>query len=493
MRDAQEQTEEFHEPSDEAFAALALELRRPVLVGDSTSSSAWKELRLTQRALGQAVQRAIGEVVLKVRDMRSAGHSRLAVPAERANEKLGIPLPPECYTGAEIASLGDAVTGSLRASALSEYVYSSVARKLLLGEFSQTKLRALLKGEIAYPVIRSPAIMMRARNWRLRTEQRVANGKIYLDIEIEIAALRPGLGKMTLGCYSLHGRHLDKVKPVLAALQAMELATTGAADGPAKGWSKGALSLRPVRRPGQPEKWQILLPYCAPRVNVVGNAAVVAVHRSVVNMLSAAVLADGKVNVYHYPGKTVVALKNQMYMRRRMVSQDLAAKPHAGRGNRQHYKALARLADAERRATQTELWRAARWVQGIAEKAGAMTVYIDDFTGFDPDQPGPPWEPYVRRWPWSELKLKIIDALTRRAGIAVAEKKSRYISQRCPRCGTVDAANIKQTPIVEGIYVEKGVFFCRNCRFATDPDAVAAENLLTDWGISPPAAKIESR
>lgn len=487
--------EGFHEPSDEAFAALGLELRRPTLLGDEKSTRAWQEIRSCYRAVGQSVQRAIGEVVLKVRAMREAGRTRFAVPAERMQEKLGVPLPTECYLKEDLDGISAAVNDSLKASGVSEYVYASVARRLLTGEFSHSKLRALLRGEVAYPVVRAPAIMVRARNWRLGMEERVANGKVYLDVIVELSALRPGLGKMRLSCYSLHGRHLAKVLPVLKALQAMEVATTGVAGTASAGWSKGALSLRPVRRPGQPEKWQVLLPYSAPRVAGGGDGVtVMAVHRSVVNMLSAAVAtSSGEVRVYHYPGRAVVKLKNQLYARRRMVSQDLAAQPHRGRGVRYHYKALARISDAERRATQTELWRAARWVQGIAEKVGAATVYVDDFTSFDPDQAGPPWEPYVRRWPWADLKLKVVDALTRRAGIAVQEKKSRYISQRCPVCGHVDPANVKQLPVVRGTYVERGVFKCVKCRFEADCDDVSGRNLLFCWEISPPAVVVKAK
>ena len=200
-------------------------------------------------------------------------------------------------------------------------------------------------------------------------------------------------------------------------------------------------------------------------------------------MLSAAVQTDRGVRVYHYPGHSVVALKNQLYARRKIVSADLAAQPHRGRGVRHHYKALAKLANAEQRATQTELWRAARWAQGIAETCGAKLVYIDDFTSFNPDQPGPPWEPYVRRFPWSDLKLKIIDALTRRAGITVQEKASRYISQRCPECGHVDKGNVAKLPTIKGSSVEKGIFKCLGCKFTKDPDMVAARNLLTEWNI----------
>ncbi len=492
---SKDESDMFHEPADEAFASLGLELRRPVLDGDEKSTRAWQEIKACHRAIGQSVQRAIGEVVLKVREMRAAGHTRFAIPAERLNEKVGVPLPSECYTKEDLDGICDAINDSLRTSGVSEYVYASVARKLLTGEFSNSKLRTLLRGEIAYPVIRSPAIMMRARNWRLGLTERVANGKVYLDIDIEISALKPGLGKMQLSCYALHGRHLAKVLPIIKALQAMEKATTGTAGTVSAGWSKGAMSLRPVRRPGQPEKWQILLPYSAPRAfSESDGITVMAVHRSVVNMLSAAVATgSGNVNIYHYPGRAVVALKQQMYARRRAVSEDLAAQPHRGRGIKHHYKALARLSDAERRATQTELWRAVRWMQGIAEKSGAKVVYLDDFTSFDPDQPGPPWEPYVRRWPWADLKLKAIDALTRRAGIAVQEKHSHFISQRCPRCGNIAASNVKKLPVVKGIYVEKGVFFCGKCEFETDIDKSAVENLLFDWKISPLAANETAR
>jgi hypothetical protein len=476
--------DELHEPCDKAIAVLGLELERPLLAGDDKSSRAWQEIRSAQRSIGQTVQRAIGEVVLHVRTMRAAGKTRFATPAERASEELEIPLPVECYTKQDLSTLNDAILTSLKASGTSEYVYSSVAHKLMLGEFSKSKLKALLRGEIAYPVVRNIGIIMRGRNWRLVTTERVANGKIYLDVDVEIAALKPGLGKMTLHCYALHGRHLDKVLPILEALQEMGLQTTGSADGPAKNWTKGALTLRPVRRPGQPEKWQLLLPYSAPRA-ASGGDAVVAVHRSVVNMLSASVQTERGVRVYHYPGHAVVALKNQLYARRKVVSADLAAQPHRGRGVRHHYKALARLADAEKRATQTELWRAARWAQGIAETCGANLVYVDDFTSFDPDRSGPPWEPYVRNFPWSDLKMKIVDALTRRAGITVQEKKSRYITQRCPECGHVDADNVAKLPVARGTHLEKGVFKCLSCKFKADPDVVAARNLLTEWDIQP--------
>ncbi len=479
---------EFHEPSDEAFACLRLELHRPTLEGSEKSKEAWNELRSARRSIGQAVQRAIGDVVVHVRNLRAAGKTRFAVPAEKTNAKLGIPLPVECYADDDLKPIAGFVSDALRASGLSEYVYSSVARRIQLSELAGDKIRDLLRGEAAYPVLRRVGIMMRARNWQITSESRVANGKEYVDIVVEIAALRPGLGKMRLVCKSLHGPKLAHSKKLIKALEALGTATTST-----NGWSKGALTIHPLRRPGQPEKWMLLLPYASPRSTASSSGTVVAVHRGVANMLTAAVAHQGNVTTYQYPGRDIVLLKHQMYARRKFVARDLAAKPHRKRGKRRHYAALARLSDKERRATETHLWSAARWVQNIAEAAGAKLLLLDDFTSFDPDLPGPPLQPYVRRFPLAELKLKVIDALTRRAGIPVQEVPSQYISQHCPECGNVDKSNVARLPKTMGVDVEKGWFKCLKCGFETELDSVSVRNLLNAYEKTPPAVEVATK
>lgn len=469
----------FHEPSDEAFACFRLELHRPVLEGDDKSTRAWLELRQARRAIGQAVQRGIGDVVVHVRNLRAAGKMRFATSSEKGNAKLGIPLPVECYADEDLKAISGFLSSALKQSGVSEYVYSSLARKIANSEFTSDKLKALLHGEAAYPVMRNVAIMMRNRNWRLYTEPRISGGKEYLDVVVEMSALRPALGKMKLVCQRLHGPKLARAKGLLAALEALGWNPSDP-DKEAGGWNKGAMMLKPVQRPGQPLKWFILLPYVAPRALADAGRVTMAVHRSVTNMLTA-VTSDGEVS--HFPGHAVIKLKHQMHARRRLVAQDLAASPRRGRGVRHHYKALARLADAERRATETNLWRAARWVQVVAETAGASLVILDDFTSFNPDRPGPPFEPYVRTFPLAELKGKVIDALTRRAGIAVEERSSAYISQRCPMCGTVDAQNVARMPVIRGIVVEHGWFKCIGCKYAGDVDKVAALNLIDHYKI----------
>jgi hypothetical protein len=467
----------LHEPEDRMMSCFRLELHHPELSSGLPRKQAWEELRSAHRRIGQAVQLAVRNVILHVGEMRSVGKIRFATPSEKMNLSLGIPLPSDCYLPEDLDRLADILTESMKTSDTTEYVYSSVARKLLMSEFAKSKLNSLLKGDVSFPVMRNVGLMMRNRNWSIRLETRVVDGKTYVDPVVETSAFRKGNGGMILHCRSLHAGKLERATGLLE-----ELATAGQLPETANKWRKGALIIRPVRRPGQMDKWEILIPYQSPR-KFSGGQAIMSVHRSVANMLTAAVIDGSKLKIHHYPGRAVVALKSQLYARRRSISRDLAARMHPMRqANRKHYRALARLSDAEARATQTELWRAARWVQGVAESVGAQVIFMDDFTSFDPDLPGPPMEPYVRRFPWSDLKDKAVDALTRRAGIKVQERKSAYITQRCPKCRISSKDNLVKMPKIRGTEVETGWWKCCNpgCGKEGDPDAIAGENLLAD-------------
>lgn len=476
---------EVHEPTDEAFACFRLELKRPLLEGETKATPGWHLIKDSLRRVNQAIQRAVGDVVVHIRDIRIAGRTRFAVPAEKMNERLGIPLPPECYTEDDLKPIATTLNNALKNSGVSEYVYASIARKLLASEFSGARIKDLLRGDRTYPVIRNVGLMMRSRNWRLLVESRVANGKTYEDVVVEVGALKVKTGRVRLVCASLHGGHMARARNLLNNIAVLGWETHSEATG----WSKGALTIRPVRRPGQLEKWEILIPYSAPRANTSKTETVLAVHRSVANMLTCVTSAG---DVYHFPGRDIVALKAQMYARRKPIQKELAANPKRGRGVRSHFRALARLQGAEHRATETHIWRAAKWVQIRAEEAGASRVIIDDFASFDPDQPGPPFEPYVRTFPFAKLKLRIIDALTRRAGVTVEERPSKYISQRCPECAHVDAKSVVKVPTVRGADSEPGFFKCTKCGYRADVDKVAALNLRDVCGIKPPEAQAQT-
>lgn len=466
--------DDYHEPSDEAFACIRLEVFRPEMVDRKDSKEAWKELRWARNTVGQAVQLGMGDLILHVRNLRADGKVRFSTAAERLNLKMGIPLPTECYEDVDTKAIPSIFGNALKKSGLSEYVYASVARRIEMSELSGEKLRKILRGETTYPSMRRLGVMMRSRNWKLETSKRVKDGKEYTDVAVVIAALRPGLGKMRIVVKSLRGPKLRRSGELLAKLEELQFAASG------NGWSKGALTINTLRRPGQMEKWVIQLPYSSPRLQgAVTEGPVIAVHRGVANMLTAA-SSTGKIS--QFPGRDVISLKFQMHARRRAVSRDLNANPHKGRGVKVHFKALARLSNAEKRATETHLWRAARWVQTVAETAGARLVLLDDFGSFNPDKPGPPFEAYVRTFPLAELKSKVIDAVTRRAGIPVQEVSSRYLSQKCPKCSHVAEKNVLKMPTIRGIDVTNGTFLCTQCDFTADLDGSAVMNMLKDNG-----------
>lgn len=465
---------ELELPPDKPMACFRLELFAPSFENQDRKTS-WNTLYSTQRRLSQAAQLAVRNVLMHIGDLRAAGKHRYMTPAERANAELGIPAPAECYESEDIKKIAGIVSDALKTSATTEYLYGSVAQRITQSEFAGDKLKGLLRGDTVFPALANVGIMVRARDWTIELRPTDRHGKFYLDVVITTSAWWKGGGPVTLHCRSLHGRTLDRARTLLTELASAPGRTLVSTNG----WKKGALTVRAVHRPGQAVKWEILLPYQSNRIDSTGEASMV-VHRSVCNMLSCCVHDGDRVKVHHYPGLAVVALKSQMHARRRAIARDIQARLHPMRqGRRRHYKALHRLADAEARATQTELWRAARWCQTIAEKSGAKVVYLDDFRSFNPDQPGPPWEPYVRTFPWSDLLMKCEDALKRRGGFAIREYSAKYVSQRCPECGFTDRNNIARTPVVRGSYVEAGLFRCAECGYKADVDAVAVRNGLS--------------
>lgn len=468
----------LHKPQAEAFACLRLEL---YTIRNSDGTSAWRDLRSASRDIGKAAQRAIGDVIVHVRDRRSEGRDRMSTPDERRLLKeTDVPLPTECWTDPELRAFQDIVTRAMKTTGLTEYIWSSVARRIVSSELAGSKLRALIRGDSSFPFMRNVAISLRNRNWRIFTEDVEREGKTYTNIIIETSAWRPGGGKMRLVCKSLHGRGAASKSAIISRLQAIDWDKPDAQE--AEGYSKGALSIKRVCRPGQPEKWFLLVPYSAPRVAREGASSVVVVHRGVANMITMlAVAKQGQITAGDYPGSNLVKLKSQMYARRKIIQRDLSVTPHAGRGKRSHFKALTKIANAEARFTDTELWRVARAVQTFVERNHAELVLIDDFSAFQSDDPN--LAPYVRRFPFAALKAKIIDACTRRAGVVVREEKAAFISQTCPACGHVAKENLKRLPSVSGHQARDGLFECVACGHQGDLDRVAPQNLFmkSEW------------
>jgi hypothetical protein len=476
LDDFDEEESSVHKPTKNPVACMTLELYRPE---KTDGTKAWAELRTASRDIGKAAQVAIADIAVSLRDQRMAGKMRFSTADERAMLKdQEVPLPSECW---DTVGFKTAVEKAMKATGLTEYIWSSVTKRIVDSEFAGDRLNALLRGDSSFPLLRNVPFTIRNRNWRVlfeevtKTDVRTGQPKTYTNVVIETSAWRPGEGKMRLVCKSLHGRGVASMVEVLKKLVAIDYDKSDVPE--AEGYAKGALQIARVRRPGQPEKWFVRLPYKSSRLAKEESDSLVIVHRGVVNMLSfLAIDKKNHVTTGSYPGTNLVRLKSQMYARRKLIQKDLSATPHAGRGKKKHFAALKKLSDKEARFTDTELWRAAKAVQVFAERHGASIVLLDNFGAFQSDDPN--LAPYVRRFPLAELKGRVIDALTRRAGVKVNEEASAFISQKCPVCSHTCKENIKRLPKVVGYDAKDGFFECVNCQHSGDLELTSIQNML---------------
>lgn len=468
-----------HPPVSEPTAALRLRLRTPV---GAEGRPAWDELNRAQRAVSVGLQNGLADVLVHLRATGKGGQKRLATPAER---KAGGVDPAIHYTKEELAQIGTILTDALRRTGLVEYVYASVAKRVASSEFAGEKLRRLVRGDVAYPVHKRPAIAVRSRNWKVTVETGTDDRKRrWAQATVELTSLWPKGGRVRLVSDRIYGRGLAGQLAVLRELEKLGYATAGG------GWAKGAVTIRPHQEPGRPRRWYVILPYTPPAPEVDHDPeAVVAVNRGMANFLTVAVLAHGAVTFHYYRGGEIVAAKGQFLRRQRRILRDVSDMPK-GKGRRYRYRALARMESKHRRVVDTAIWRAARFVQRWAESVGACVVVVEDFASPVESDYVVQWSdqarrlrPYIRRFPFADLKARVIDALTRRAGTAVLEVPGAYVSRICPSCGHESAENVARLPRApESGETEDGRFACEACGFDENLDAVACLNLMIRAG-----------
>ncbi|MEX2716778.1 MAG: zinc ribbon domain-containing protein [Candidatus Sigynarchaeota archaeon] len=478
-------TFEIHQPPDKPVAALRFRLRYPSFGASSRSrDEAWQELRRAHRDLLQRIQQAVGDVIVYVRDLRQAGKSRFATRQELQQYAQTGELPPDCYppdVGAQLAAI---VESAIKKSGLSEYVYSSVARRLANAEFRGDKLAKLLRGDIAFPSIARAGLMFRNRNWKLEVEKEVVekdDGKkvTYYHPIITVTSLRPGTGPFKFRADTPYGKSAASKEALLFRLAALGFDTKGT-EGLAEGWAKGTLTVQRVERPGCKEEWQLILAYVSPRAQRLKGESVVVVHRGVVNALSMlAASEDDLVIGHHYPGNDIIQAKAQFQARRSRVLRDLTAKADR-RNSPKHFRALRKIGNVERRFVDTAIHNMSKSVEKFAEVNNAKLVLIENFGNFLTDfrdDNNHYLQAYLRRFPFYDLKMRCIDKVTRRQGVEVVEGPTRHCSQKCPLCAHVSSDNIAVRPRVPD---KPGRFKCVSCGFELGLDEIATLNILLD-------------
>lgn len=456
--------------SNHMFAAVKLRLHHPAASGKS-SKEAWDCLWGVNRDVSVAIQNAMADVLLYLRT-----HRRFPTKEEREADTL----PSDCVVSADLHEI---VQKALRASGTSEYIWSSVSRRLVESEFSGDKLRQVLRGEIAYPVVRRPSFSVRNRNWSIRFETKIIaseNGeprKVQNPV-VSVTSLRPGDGKFEFECYGFKGRGAASQILILEELAALGFET--ASD--ETGWRKGAMSVRwlPKKR-----TWEIILPYERARVERESDpTSTVVVHRGIVNMVMVGVVSGDDVSCHAYQGGDVVHHKLTSAARAARLRRDVSTM-RGGRGHDRRWRALGAISDSEARYMDTACWRVARFVQDLVEKAGAGTVLIESFGDLKKTDVLDDQDRYlglfVRKFPFAKLKLRIKDAVERRVGIKTVEIDAHYVSQKCPACDYTAEENIHRRPRAHGMHVEGGSFRCGACGLVADLDHIAVYNMLLRW------------
>lgn len=483
-------------PPKRALCPVRLEVASVEMRG-CTGAVAWGNLHAMVRELNRAAQKAVGDVTVLIRGLRASGVVRLATPDECRADKAGVPMPADAVSSKR---LGYDILRVFRAAlkdhtTLASYVRSATDKSVVNANFSGSKLRALMRGEVAFPVLRRLGLSVGGDAWSLRLETDDEGHPVPV---VELAGFRvgeqPGAGPVVLRCKRLRGRSAAGKLQTLDDLAAL---------GRAVGWTKrndadpaqihkGALLLARRARPGCPPCWILTLAANRPARSVEPGEAVLAVHRGIANAVTAVWSSAGAAGSSHYPGSEIIAMKVQMAARGARIRRALAVRPGRGRGRRDKFRAARRIGDKERRAVDTAIWRIAKWVQDRVEEHGIGTVVVEDFgEGFQfsdaRSESGRYLPPYLRRFPFAAVRERIKDAVTRRAGVRVVVVGAGYISQTCPLCQHTSLDNIARRPRVHrSSDVEPGSFRCAQCGLGMDLDTVAAWNLAARAGADVP-------
>lgn len=370
---------------------------------------------------------------------------------------------------------------------------NTLSQDLFKKEFSdgknKTKLSDIVHAKRGFPVPKNLGLPIRPADWWLQVDDRtLPSGKVIQFPVIYIVSLFPKTPHVRLVCSPPRGRGSGSIWSIIKALKDIPKGPKTWIDD--DGYKRGTMTIKRKKRPQDAAaKWYCVVAYGSPKVEAAEERdCMLFVHRGVAHAVMAAVVTPDGISFHPYYGQDIVQHKAQMRARKKRYQRDMGPRGN-GRGKRRRFRPLRSLGDKEQRATQTFLWRIARHLQTIAEGAGASTAVIENMGTFrcdakdDKDKAIPP---YIRNWPYADLKGKIKDAMTRRAGITVNEVPAHYISQTCPCCGHTAKDNVSKLPRVFASEEWKGgVFRCELCRFTRDLDEVALLNMMDgteiDW------------
>jgi hypothetical protein len=437
---------------------------------DENWEKCWDQFNHAWRRYQQGVQKAMGDVLIHIRNLRASGKVRFATPEEKKKTRL----PNDCYRPEDLR-LDKPFYNGVKDCGVHSMIYAQGSKVICDSEFQGEKLKSLLRGETSYPTLRPPLYVHNC-HYRIYFEEREGkdkegNPKTFEVPVVEINNLFSGGRPVAFEAWGLTGRGADGKNAILEALSQSK-----------SGWKQRALSIHRVQRPGARPEWYLQIAYSSPRTLSKTKKSVAIVHRGVVHPLNILVIDRDGLKFHSYPGHRIVRFKRQMYARRRRLLQDIATCRGTGRGKAYTYRPMVKLGDKEKKFTQTEIWKMVREVRRVLDDNRPELVVLDNFSTQMPEfhKNGVKIVPYVRKWPYAAFLAKCEDALRRRTEVnpKVVKQPAPYISQTCPLCEHTAKENVLKLPSTNRPEENRdGQFSCIKCGHSQPLEATALCNL----------------
>jgi IS605 OrfB family transposase len=133
-----------------------------------------------------------------------------------------------------------------------------------------------------------------------------------------------------------------------------------------------------------------------------------------------------------------------------------------GHGYYTRLKPVEKLSHKIANFRQTTNHKYSRYIVDLALKHNCGVIQMEDLSGINKNNL------FLKNWTYNDLQQKI-EYKAKAVGIEVKYINPQYTSQRCSKCGYINAENRE----------DQAIFKCKNCGFETNADYNAAKNIAT--------------
>jgi IS605 OrfB family transposase len=137
-----------------------------------------------------------------------------------------------------------------------------------------------------------------------------------------------------------------------------------------------------------------------------------------------------------------------------------------GHGTKTRVKPVSDIKDKIARFRDTVNHKYSKYIIEFAKRNGCGTIQMEDLTGISDNYKD---KKFLKDWPYYDLQTKI-KYKGKEAGMNVVFRNAQYTTQRCFKCGYIHEDNV---PVAE----KYRIFRCMKCKYETDADHNAAQNL----------------